>query len=180
MEAKRKESPQIHRSKWSKCKGLLGEGQVQVAHEGYCSEFLVSDSIYSTRHNSLVLQSQDPPGVSGVSACRRNTFPRITRQSMRSKVGMRSRLITPATKLWEEEPDWERFHATGWEESEEQGGERRQTGGWALLCQNNCRSDSWTQRADRNDLGTGTQGTQQHLATGSEERGILEASECPA
>ena len=33
MEAKRKRgAPQIHRSKWSKCKGSSWEGQVQVAH----------------------------------------------------------------------------------------------------------------------------------------------------
>ena len=85
----------------------------------YCSEFLVPDLLHQTQFPCLTVTGSSR-GFS-ISACRRNTFPRHTRQSMRSKVGMRSRLITPATKLWEEEPDWERFHATGWEESEEQG-----------------------------------------------------------
>lgn len=50
-----------------------------------------------------------------ISACRRNTFPRHTRQSMRSKVGMRSRLMTPATKLWGEEVDWKSISCHGME-----------------------------------------------------------------
>ena len=84
-----------------------------------CSEFPVPDLLHQTQFPCLTVTGSSR-GFS-ISACRRNTFPRHTRQSMRSKVGMRSRLITPATKLWGEEPDWEWFHATGYEESEEQG-----------------------------------------------------------
>lgn len=66
---------------------------------------ILQDLLHQTQFPCLTVTGSSS-GFS-ISACLRNTFPRHTRQSMRSKVGIRSRLITPATKLWGEESGWE-------------------------------------------------------------------------
>lgn len=101
--------------------------------------FTLQDLLHQTQFPCLTVTGSSS-GFS-ISACLRNTFPRHTRQSMRSKVGIRSRLITPATKLWGEESGWE-LQAGRLKTKQERGRERgrlytahgvKRVGGHSLL-----------------------------------------------
>ena len=115
-----------------------------------------------------------------ISACRRNTFPRHTRQSMRSKVGMRSRLITPATKLWGEEPDWELFHATVWEESESRGAKTPNRRICIVMSKGLPKSDSWTQQRVHRTTQEPNPKRLSNFSQWAQKRGHPGSSECPA
>lgn len=99
-----REMSQLEKGEWA-LKSLAQQGLLGWHHAVLLLRAHFRDLLHQTQSPCLTVTGSSS-GFS-ISACLRNTFPRHTRQSMRSKVGIRSRLITPATKLWGEESGWE-------------------------------------------------------------------------
>lgn len=171
MEAKRKRGvPQIHRSKWSKCKGSSWEGQVQVAHGMLllwvpCTRPTPPDAIplsYSHRILQGVLdfslpQEHIPPAHPPKHALKsRDALP--VNHTSHEAVGRRARLGTVPR------------HRMGGKWRAGEGKDVRQEAGH---CYAKITAEVWfldSAEGWQNDLGTEPKVSQQHLATGSEER----------